>query len=65
VSIPELNVQLARLLGLDTTRLKAFTLRVETGQIPTIQAVYHVFAADHVQPTELTKHFDLVPRNER
>ena len=65
MSIPELNMQLARVLGLDTSRLKAFTLRVEANQIPVIQAVYLVYEPAHVKPAELTKHFSLVPRNER
>ena len=65
MSIPELNMQLARALGMDPSRLKSFTLRVEAGQMPVVQAVYLVLEPEHFKPTELTRHFDLVPRNER
>jgi hypothetical protein len=64
VSVSNLQVQLAKLLGLDSTRLKAFTLRVEAGQVPTIEASYLVIRPGDVKLEELTQKFDLVPRNE-
>lgn len=65
MSVPQLQVQLAKLLGLDCTRLKSFTLRVAVGEVPTIEATYLVLRPDELQPGELTQQFDLVPRNER
>ena len=64
MSVLNLQMQLAKLLGLDCTRLKAFTLRVEVGQVPTIEATYLVIAPGDVKLSELTQKFDLVPRDE-